>query len=104
VKQKHIHYHFHLGSGLPAILSRLETIMTTVTEIAARVEAQTAQVAKIGEETRSLITKINDLTSALANAALPEDAIDALDALDAQLGIVDGLVADLPAPTPDPVP
>lgn len=99
-----INYHFHLGSGLPAILSRLETLMTTVTELAARVEAQTAQVAKIGEETRSLITKINDLQAALTNAALPEDAIDALDALDAQLGIVDGLVADLPPPQPAPVP
>jgi len=99
-----INYHFHLGSGLPAILSRLETLMTTVTELAARVEAQTAQVAKIGEETRSLITKINDLQAALTNAALPEDAIDALDALDAQLGIVDGLVADLPPPPPAPVP
>ena len=78
--------------------------MTAITELAGRVEAQTAQVAKIGEETRSLIVTIAALTAELQNVELPEAATAALDAMDIQLGIVDGLVQDLPIPEPEPEP
>jgi len=99
MKPKHIHYHFHLGSGLPAILSRLETIMTAVTELAPKIEALTAQVTKIGTETRSLITKVQDLTDALAATPVPADVEAALVALSDQVAIVDALVPDeVPAP------
>jgi len=99
MKPNNIHYHFHLGSGLPAILSRLETIMTAVTELAPKIEALTAQVTKIGTETRSLITKVQDLTDALAATPVPADVEAALVALSDQVAIVDALVPDeVPAP------
>lgn len=98
MKQKHIHYHFHLGSGLPAILSRLETLMTTVQELGPQIETLTAQVAKIGTETRSLITKVQDLTDALASP-VPAEVEAALLALGEQVAVVDALVPDeVPAP------
>lgn len=97
MKPKHLH--FHLGSGLPAILSRLEAIMTTVTELAPKIEALTAQVTKIGAETRSLITKVKDLTDALAATPVPTEVEAALFALGEQVAIVDALVPDeVPAP------
>jgi hypothetical protein len=99
MKLKNIHYHFHLGSGLPAILSRLETIMTTVQELAPQLDALTAQVTKIGTETRSLITKVQDLTDALAATPVPPEVEAALFALGEQVAIVDALVPDeVPAP------
>ena len=99
MKQKHIHYHFHLGSGLPAILSRLDIIMTTVQELAPQIDALTAQVAKIGTETRSLITKVQDLTDALASTPVPAEVEAALLALGEQVAVVDALVPDeVPAP------
>ena len=105
MKPKRLAIHFH-GAGckdLAIIRNHLEIIMTTVQDLAARVEDQTAQVAKIGEETRSLIATVEALTAALQQVELPAEATAALDALDAQLAIVDGLVADLPLPDPDPV-
>jgi hypothetical protein len=99
MKQKHIHYHFLLGSGLPAILSRLDIIMTTVQELAPQIDALTAQVAKIGTETRSLITKVQDLTDALASTPVPAEVEAALLALGEQVAVVDALVPDeVPAP------
>ena len=99
MKPKHLHYHFHLGSGLPAIFSHLEAIMTTVQELAPQIEALTAQVTKIGTETRSLITKVQDLTDALAATPVPADVEAALVALADQVAVVDALVPDeVPAP------
>lgn len=99
MKPKHIHYHFLLGSGLPAILSRLDIIMTTVQELAPQIDALTAQVAKIGTETRSLITKVQDLTDALASTPVPAEVEAALLALGEQVAVVDALVPDeVPAP------
>lgn len=99
MKQKHIHYHYHLGSGLPAILSRLDTIMSNVQDLAPQIDALTAQVAKIGTETRSLITKVQDLTDALASTPVPAEVEAALLALGEQVAVVDALVPDeVPAP------
>jgi hypothetical protein len=99
MKPKNIHYHFHPGSGLAAILSRLDIIMTTVQELAPQIDALTAQVAKIGTETRSLITKVQDLTDALASTPVPAEVEAALLALGEQVAVVDALVPDeVPAP------
>ena len=73
--------------------------MTAVTELAPKIEALTAQVTKIGTETRSLITKVQDLTDALAATPVPADVEAALVALSDQVAIVDALVPDeVPAP------
>jgi hypothetical protein len=110
MKQKHIHYHFHLGSGPPAILSRLDTIMTTLAELTGRVEAQTAQlvaqgqqITKITDETRSLIATVAALTEALQNVELPAAAVDALDAADAQIQVLGGLLNIADELVPDAV-
>ncbi len=102
IKRLQIHFHGVECKDLAIIRNQLEHIMTA--ELAGRVEAQTAQVAKIGEETRSLIATIQALQSALENVELPDAANAALDAMDIQLGIVDGLVQDLPVPDPVPEP
>ncbi len=73
--------------------------MTTVQELAPQIEALTAQVTKIGAETRSLITKVQDLTDALAATPVPADVEAALVALADQVAVVDALVPDeVPAP------
>ena len=73
--------------------------MTAVTELAPKIEALTAQVTKIGTETRSLITKVQDLTDALAATPVPADVEAALVALSDQVAIVDALVPDeVPVP------
>jgi methyl-accepting chemotaxis protein len=104
INRLQIHFHGVECKDLAIIRNQLENIMTAVTELAGRVEAQTAQVAKIGEETRSLIATIQELQNALENVELPDAANAALDAMDIQLGIVDGLVQDLPVPDPVPEP
>lgn len=71
--------------------------MATQTELAEELTALTATVAKIGTETSTLLTKISDLETALANAGnvSPEVQV-ALDALKSQVTVVDDLVPDAP--------
>lgn len=74
--------------------------MANQTELAAELTALTATVAKIGTETSTLLTKITDLETALANAGSVSPEVQAaLDGLKAQVNVVDGLVPD--APTTD---
>lgn len=85
----------------PTIDERLSKIMATQVELAAALEALTAQMAKIGGETTSLVTKVQELTDALAAAGNTSPAVDAaLAALQAQAGVVDGMVGDLPSVPP----
>lgn len=94
----HIHHHGASNDELRAINRKLEHIMGTEAENTATLNALTAQVTKVGEETRALLQKIADLTAIIeaGNNSGPEfDA--ALAALQAQVGVVDGLVPDLPA-------
>ena len=67
--------------------------MTTQQELAQQLTETTAKIDKIGGETRSLLTKIQELTDAVNNAGnvSPEAA---LQALKAQVDIVDNLVPD----------
>lgn len=83
------------------VLSRLthieRLIMSTAAELAAAVSAATAQVTKIGDETRTLISKIQELQDAIAAGFTTTPEIDAaMEALKAQVQIVDDLVADTP--------
>jgi ABC-type transporter Mla subunit MlaD len=98
----HFHQHGATGDELRAINHRLDTIMTTIAEATAQITALTADVAKVGDETRALLQKIADLTAIIeaGNTTGPEfDA--ALAALQAQVAVVDGLVPDVP-PVPAP--
>lgn len=69
--------------------------MTTQAELAVEITALTEQVSKIGEETRTLIAKIADLTVALEMAGRVSPEVDAaVVALKAQVKVVDDLVPD----------
>lgn len=70
-------------------------IMTTQQELAQQLTETTAKIDKIGGETRSLLTKIQELTDAVNNAGNVSPEVEAaLQALKAQVDIVDSLVPD----------
>jgi len=97
VQALHIHHHGATTSELRAIIERLDTIMASQAELAAELATVTAEVEKIGNETRALLQKIDDLTAALATSGATTPEVDAaLAALKAQVLIVDQLVPDAP--------
>lgn len=98
MKIKHIEIHFHgLGNdALATISNQLEHIMSTQAETVERINAINATVTKIGEETRSLLIKIDELVAALAAAGTVSPEVDdAISALAEQAAVVDALVPDL---------
>ncbi len=73
--------------------------MATDAELAQGLADLTTQVAKIGTETQTLITKVADLEAALAASGTVDPAVQAaFDALKAQVTTVDDMVPDAPAP------
>jgi len=73
----------------------LETIMATQQELTAQITAATEKLTKIGTETGTLLTKIEELKTALANAGNVSPELQAaVDALAAQAAVVDDLVPD----------
>lgn len=104
-----IHVYHHCDPAVLAALAELKRIIiVTNEELTAGLNTATAQIAKIGGETRSLLNKIDDLTTQIQNMdSVPQDVQDALAALQSQVTIVDGLVPDpvesavsSPAPAP----
>ena len=82
-------------SSSKEILAKLEKIMASQAELAVQIAAVTEKVAKIGTETRSLLTKIDELKAVIAAGAEVSPALQAsVDALSAQASVVDGLVED----------
>jgi prefoldin subunit 5 len=74
--------------------------MATLNELVPQLDALTAQVAKIGQETDGLKAKVADLEAAIAAAGnIPQDVLDKFQALKDQVQAVDDKVADV-APTP----
>lgn len=76
--------------------------MATQAELTAQLQAASAKIEKVGGETRSLITKVQELTDVINN--LPEVSPElkaAADNVTAQLEIVDGLVPDAPEEEPN---
>ena len=91
----HIHLHCWPDEAISFINLRLEKILSTQAELATQIDGVTAQVAKIGTETQSLLTKISDLTDLLAAGGQTTPEVDAaVAALVAQAAIVDNLVVD----------
>ena len=89
------HYFHHGGDALSAIAEFKEILMATKAEFAASIEQVTAHVAKVGDETRTLIARISDLTAAVEAAGNSSPEMDtALEALKAQVAVVDELVPD----------
>lgn len=86
--------HIHIA-GCVAGITLLEQIMTTQNEIATTLEGVTAQIAKIGTETTSLLNKVDELVAALAAAGNATPEVEAaVAALQAQAQVVDDLVPD----------
>lgn len=74
-------------------------IVATQEEVVQQLNAAKAQAEKIGGETRTLLTRIEDLLAQLANAAnVTPELQAAADAVTEQLAVVDDLVPDAPAP------
>ena len=75
--------------------------MATQAELTAQVNTLTAKVEKIGTETRSLLTKIDELTEVInTGGEVTPELQGAVDALSAQADVVDQLVPDAPEEPP----
>lgn len=87
--------------ALEIIDGHLHKIMATQSESAAQVQKLTDEVNKIGTETRSLLTKIDELMAIIASGQVQTspELQAAIDALQAQVQVVDDLVPDAPPPT-----
>jgi hypothetical protein len=88
-------FKYYITKSLHKLNRKLNQIMTTQAEEVVQIQALTAQVGKIAVETQTLLTKIDELTAALAAAGAVDPAVQAaLDALQAQVSVVDALVPD----------
>lgn len=97
-----VEIHVHLPPPdqgiLSTILEKLDQIMSTQTEEAARITALLAVVDKIGGETTAALTEIQQLKDIVANMQNADPALTAaVDALAQRLKTVDDLIPDAPA-------
>lgn len=107
--QIHIHIHHHnesdseLKQSLLIIQKQNTKIMANQQELAQQVKDLTAKVNKVGTETRTLLTKIDELTAIIAEGGtvVSPELQAAVDDLQIQVNVVDELVPD--APTEPPV-
>lgn len=84
-------------SKLNELDNQLKEIMANQTDMAAEMATITAQIAKIGEESKATLQKVTDLEAALANQGGVTPALQtAFDALKAQVTVVDNLIPDAP--------
>jgi uncharacterized protein YoxC len=103
-----LHHHHHvliesrLDREILSAITRLKgALMSTQADHAAALKAVAEQVDKIGSETRALLGKVDELTTALNNAGQTTPEVDAaLAALQAQVAVVDDLVPDAPPQQP----
>lgn len=87
-------------ASLLLIHRKVSRIMATQPELVTSINALTANVAKIGNETRELLTRIAALEQAIGEGAPVSPAVlEALSALQEQVSVVDSLVPDA-APAP----
>ena len=94
-----IHIHIHDARRDADIIDRLEHIMSTQSDLATQLNTVTAQVAKIGAETQTLLAKIVELTDAIGTGGDTTPEVDAaLLALQEQAAVVDALVPDQTEP------
>ncbi len=73
-------------------------IMATQQELTVQLTAINAQLVKIGTETTSLLTAIDELKAVIANAPVTPELQAAVDKVAQQAGVIDALVPDLPTP------
>ena len=84
---------------LETLSERLGVLMATQAELVEQVNAATAQVQKIGGETRTLITRVEELLAIIAAGPTVTPELEAaVGNLKSQVQVVDDLVADSPTP------
>ena len=86
-------------SRLNSLAKQMEKSMATQAELTAQVQAISATLTKIGTETSTLLTKIDELKAVIAaGPPVTPELQAAVDALAAQAKVVDDLVPDAPTP------
>jgi chromosome segregation ATPase len=86
-------------SLLSDLSMKVGAIMATQQELAGQVKAIGDKLAKIGEETKTLLKTVDDLKTALdAAGAVTPELQAAVDAVATQAGVIDDLVPDQPVP------
>lgn len=99
LKALSIRWHEIELSKLNEINLKLEKIMATQDEMAIEMATITAQIAKIGEESKATLQKVADLEAVLATQGGVTPALQtAFDALKSQVTVVDNLIPDAPPP------
>jgi hypothetical protein len=96
----HIHIHHHANDELlKSIYKQNQKIMDTQEQLVAKVDAATAKLVKIGEESRKTLQTVAELKEALANqGSVSPELQAAFDRLEVQVGAVDDLVPDAEPP------
>ena len=81
---------------LTTLNERIESIMATQAEIAAKLNAATDELKKVGGEVKTLLTKIDELQAAVVAAGnVTPELQAAVDAVVEQAKVVDDLVPDV---------
>lgn len=94
-----IHIHIQDKEQLTLIIKKLDKIMSDQTQLAADLQALTAQTEKAKAE---IIAKVAELEAAITNAGNTTPEVDAaLAGLKAAVQGVDDLNADAPPPPPE---
>lgn len=79
--------------------SKLEKIMATQAELITQINNINQQLTKVGQETSTLLTKIDELKQVIAAGPVSPELQAAVDALAHQAQVIDDLVPDT-VPTP----
>jgi uncharacterized protein (DUF2344 family) len=83
-------------STLSKLQKTIEKIDMTQDELVQQLKDDSAKIIKIGTETRSLLTKVQELLDQIAAGTVKQEVTDAAADVQTQLGIVDDLVPDAP--------
>ncbi len=81
---------------LDELIRKVDCIMATQAQLATQLNAVNDQLVKIGTETSSLLTAIDELKAQIANAPVSAELQAAFDKVAAQAKVVDDLVPDAP--------
>lgn len=95
--------HRHCGDGckevgrkLDGILTLLDKLMSSQSELTVALNGLNEKLVKIGGETTKLLAAIEDLKKQVENAPVSAELQAAFDAVARQAGVVDDLVPDQP--------
>jgi hypothetical protein len=93
----YLHLDSDLRQAMNSLVTKVDTIMLTQTQLAATLTTLGGEIKKIGVETTTLLEKVTALTEAVANAGNTSPEVDAaLADVQAQAQVVDDLVPDVP--------